>query len=207
MLCGMNIPGSPVVSERVWPSRRTSWVEICEKCLEQLPGDVHTEHCCSHKGCGCKYGDLDCTVTSGKLHQRYEHPDTGSCNGPGSYGWDEDWGEEEEEPIRNPKPNPELDYWTDVYEPVAEPAPRRVVEQVFSFVVTATGQRVVVAGDRASIAALIELVRGLQPAVSNGRTAEMSFEPGRLISSDGTVIPGFDLPADVITFPDVPGAT
>jgi hypothetical protein len=29
--------------------------------------DVHTEHCCSD--CGCKYGDMDCTVFYGNKEQ------------------------------------------------------------------------------------------------------------------------------------------
>ena len=32
-------------------------------------GDVHTEHCC--KVHGCKYGDADCTVVTGKKKQAY----------------------------------------------------------------------------------------------------------------------------------------
>lgn len=31
--------------------------------------DVHTEHCCIHHG--CKYGDEDCTVTTGKAPQSF----------------------------------------------------------------------------------------------------------------------------------------
>lgn len=31
--------------------------------------DVHTEHCCSEHG--CKYGDKDCTVVTGKAPQSY----------------------------------------------------------------------------------------------------------------------------------------
>ena len=31
--------------------------------------DVHTRHCC--KKHGCKYGDKDCTVVTGKLKQEY----------------------------------------------------------------------------------------------------------------------------------------
>lgn len=31
--------------------------------------DVHTEHCCLRHG--CKYGDEDCTVTTGKARQSY----------------------------------------------------------------------------------------------------------------------------------------
>jgi hypothetical protein len=31
--------------------------------------DVHTEHCCSDHG--CKYGDNDCTVTTGKANQSF----------------------------------------------------------------------------------------------------------------------------------------
>jgi hypothetical protein len=31
--------------------------------------DVHTEHCCSEHG--CKYGDDDCTVTTGKKKQSF----------------------------------------------------------------------------------------------------------------------------------------
>ena len=31
--------------------------------------DVHTEHCCVIHG--CKYGDEDCTVTTGELKQSY----------------------------------------------------------------------------------------------------------------------------------------
>jgi len=37
--------------------------------------DVHTEHCCAR--CGCKYGDEDCTVVTGKLIQSY--PCNGNC--------------------------------------------------------------------------------------------------------------------------------
>ena len=32
--------------------------------------DVHTRHCCKYHG--CKYNDLDCTVTTGKEPQEYD---------------------------------------------------------------------------------------------------------------------------------------
>lgn len=37
--------------------------------VESYASDAHTEHCCTQHG--CKYGDSDCTVTSGKAPQSY----------------------------------------------------------------------------------------------------------------------------------------
>jgi hypothetical protein len=50
--------------------------------MEYGPGDdsntdVHTGHCCYF--CACKYGDVDCSVITGKLKQEHPHYDTSVC--------------------------------------------------------------------------------------------------------------------------------
>lgn len=58
------------------------WHCVIERRLPEPSQDVHTEHCCRH---GCKYGDDDCTVTSGAKQQSFPCED---C--------EEVWDEEEE---------------------------------------------------------------------------------------------------------------
>ncbi len=80
-----------------------------------------------------------------------------------------------------------------------------VVERVFSFTIIATGQVVTVAGEKASIDALVDVIKTrCLDVVKEGVVADVSFEPGHLVSSDGHIIEGFDLPAEVITFPKIP---
>lgn len=87
---------------------------------------------------------------------------------------------------------------------------RRTVEQVLSYLDNTTGETVVVAGDVQSISALVRLLSALSskgaglPAgtVGAGVVADMNYEPSQLIDSDGKVVPGFPLPAEVITFPE-----
>lgn len=54
-----------------------------EKAKKQT--DVHTEHCCKEHG--CKYGDAECTVTTGKKPQSFECLETSVCydQKPGYY--------------------------------------------------------------------------------------------------------------------------
>lgn len=41
--------------------------------------DVHTEHCC--KNCGCKYGDSDCSVRTGRSSQSFPCGKANTCGG------------------------------------------------------------------------------------------------------------------------------
>lgn len=56
------------LSIRIRATEKTKEI-MREPLLEELR-DVHTEHCCiTH---GCKYGDEDCTVATGKMPQSYD---------------------------------------------------------------------------------------------------------------------------------------
>ncbi len=41
------------------------------KKLKETEKDVHTEHCCAVPGHGCKYGDENCPVVTGRKPQSF----------------------------------------------------------------------------------------------------------------------------------------